>query len=295
MIEDLILKKTYQTLLPILFFSVSLLSCQSENASTNSTVKTALKLPDVSSMNSEIAVPARALLITEQAFVRAAKQVIPAVVNISTINYVRHPARTEGQEEGSLRDFFGGLFNKKSPRKFKAKSLGSGFIFSKAGYIMTNQHVISEAEKITVRLSDQREFIAEVIAQDEERDFAVIKIPANDDLPLAPLGDSDRSEAGEWAIAIGNPFGLDRTVTIGVISATGRAKIGIADHTNFIQTDASINFGNSGGPLLNASGNVIGINTAIIASGQGIGFAIPINTAKAIITEWIEARAQHQS
>ncbi len=292
MILKVSLKKHHQSLVAILFFSAFLVSCQGENTS-RSTVQTALKLPDAASMNPEVPVPARALLITEQAFVRAAKQVIPAVVNISTINYVRHPARPE--EEGSIRDFFGGLFNNKSPRKFKAKSLGSGFIFSKAGYIMTNQHVISEAEKITVRLSDQREFVAEVIAQDEESDFAVIKIPGSDDLPLAALGDSDQTEAGEWAIAIGNPFGLDRTVTIGVISATGRSKIGIADLTNFIQTDASINFGNSGGPLLNASGNVIGINTAIIASGQGIGFAIPINTAKDIIRGWIKIRAQEQS
>jgi len=287
-------KKKHKPLLAILFFSAFLLSCQNENAST-SPVQTALILPDASSINAEFPVPERALLITERAFVRAAKQVIPSVVNISTINYVRHPARQDGGDQGVIRDFLGGLFNNKSPRKFKAKSLGSGFIFSKDGFIMTNQHVVAEAEKITVRLSDQREFVAEVIAQDEERDLAIIKIPASDDLPLAPLGDSDRTEVGEWAIAIGNPFGLDRTVTVGVISATGRSRIGITDHSSFLQTDASINFGNSGGPLLNASGNVIGINTAIVASGQGIGFAIPINTAKAIIREWIEKQHLQQS
>lgn len=289
-----ILKKNNKHFISIVFSCAVLLSCQSENTAS-SPVQTALKLPDASSVNTEIAIPARSLLITERAFVRAAKQVIPAVVNISTVNYVSHPARRNGRDSGVIQDFFGNFFNNKSPRKFKAKSLGSGFIFSKAGFIMTNQHVVSEAEKITVRLTDQREFVAEVIAQDEERDLAVIKIPANDDLPLAPLGNSDQTEVGEWAIAIGNPFGLDRTVTVGVISATGRSKIGIADHSSFLQTDASINFGNSGGPLLNASGNVIGINTAIIASGQGIGFAIPINTAKSIIRGWIEAQRLRQS
>ncbi len=289
-----LLKKANKRIIPMMFSCAVLLSCQSENSAT-SPVQTALKLPDASSVNIEIAIPARSLLITEQAFVRAAKLVIPAVVNISTVNYVRHPSRVDSRDQGDIRDFFDNLFNKKSPQKFKAKSLGSGFIFSKAGFIMTNQHVISEAEKITVRLSDQREFVAEVIAQDKDRDLAIIKIPENDDLPLAPLGNSDQTEVGEWAIAIGNPFGLDRTVTVGVISATGRSKIGIADHSSFLQTDASINFGNSGGPLLNASGNVIGINTAIIASGQGIGFAIPINTAKSIIREWIEAQRLRQS
>lgn len=233
-------------------------------------------------------IPARELLITERAFIRVAKKVTPSVVNISTVHFVRHPDRPLSNDKGFLRDFLDDFFENTPRREFRQKSLGSGFIFSKEGFILTNNHVIAEADKITVKLSDRREFIGKVIGKDPKTDLAVIKIPSRSDLPVADFGDSGNLEVGEWAIAIGNPFGLDRTVTVGVISATGRNDLGLTDDENFIQTDASINFGNSGGPLLNARGKVIGINTAIVASGQGIGFAIPINTAKAIVEEWIQ-------
>ncbi|HZR45206.1 MAG TPA: trypsin-like peptidase domain-containing protein [Candidatus Manganitrophaceae bacterium] len=238
-------------------------------------------------------VPARELLITEKAFIRVAKKVTPSVVNISTIHFVRHPDRAPSEDQNFLKDFFQDLFKNSPRREFRQKSLGSGFIISKEGFILTNHHVIAEADKITVKLSDRREFVGEIVSKDPKTDLAVIKIPPHDDLPVADLGDSGLIEVGEWAIAIGNPFGLDRTVTVGVISATGRTDLGLTDQENFLQTDASINFGNSGGPLLNAAGKVIGINTAIVASGQGIGFAIPINTARSIVDKWLQKDKAH--
>jgi len=167
------------------------------------------------------------------------------------------------------------------------KSLGSGFIISRDGFIVTNEHVVRDAESIQVKLSNDTVYQARVVGGDPKTDIAVIKIAATD-LPAAVLGDSDRLEVGQWAIAIGNPFGLERSMTVGVISATGRSNMGIETIENFIQTDASINPGNSGGPLLNIHGEVIGINTAIVAAGQGIGFAIPTSMAKPIITQLVE-------
>ena len=240
------------------------------------------KLPD----NAIEEIPARDLLITERAFIRVAKQVTPSVVNISSVHFVRHPSRSGRREPGFgrfLKDFFD-----RSPRQFQEKSLGSGFLISKEGYILTNHHVVAEADQITIRLSDRREFIGEIVGKNAERDLALIKIPPNGNLPIARLGSSSRIDVGEWAIAIGNPFGLDRTVTVGVISATGRNGLGLSDEGHFLQTDASINFGNSGGPLLNVAGRVIGINTAIVASGQGIGFAIPIDAVKIIMQDWLD-------
>jgi Do/DeqQ family serine protease len=152
---------------------------------------------------------------------------------------------------------------------------------------LTNNHVIENAREITVRLSDSRKFTATLVGRDPKTDLAVLKVSAPAPLPAAELADSDRLRVGQWAIAIGNPFGLDRTVTVGIISATARNRVGVATYENFIQTDASINPGNSGGPLLNLDGKVIGINTAIVATGQGIGFSIPINEAKAVMGQLI--------
>ena len=166
--------------------------------------------------------------------------------------------------------------------------MGSGVIVDASGYILTNNHVVENAETVDVRLSDDRKFQATIVGRDPKTDLAVVKITAPvGSLPVAPLGDSDKLRAGQWAIAIGNPFGLDRTVTIGHISATGRTHVGVATYEAFIQTDASINPGNSGGPLLNIEGKVIGINTAMVSSGQGIGFSIPINMARDIMTQLI--------
>jgi S1-C subfamily serine protease len=236
-------------------------------------------------------IPAKDLLITEQAFIKVAKRVTPSVVNISSVHLFRHPASDSTPGEGGvLHDLLGDLFGSPPQRNLRQKSLGSGFIISDDGLILTNNHVIAEADRITVRLSDGREYAGQIVGKDPRSDLAVVRIQPEEPLEAARMGDSEGLMVGEWAIAIGNPFGLDHTVTVGVISATGRTNLGLTDFDNFIQTDASINFGNSGGPLLNAKGEVIGINTAIVASGQGIGFAIPVNTARGVIQELIEKR-----
>jgi serine protease Do len=164
----------------------------------------------------------------------------------------------------------------------RQRSLGSGFIIDKDGYIITNNHVVEGAQEIKVKLTDGREFSAKVMGKDPKTDLALIKISSLfKDLPVLALGDSDKIRVGDWVIAVGNPFGLEHTVTQGIISATGRV-IGSGPYDNFLQTDAPINPGNSGGPLINVMGEVVGVNSAIIAGGQGIGFAIPSNMAKSV-------------
>jgi len=225
----------------------------------------------------------------QEAFVEVADRVKPSVVNINTTQKVRPPRRPQLDPlpRGPLRDFFGEdffeRFFREGPRRdLERRSLGSGVIIDQQGFILTNNHVIERADEIQVTLSDKRTFKAKVVGSDPKTDLAVIRVEKATGLVPARLGDSDRIRIGEWAIAIGNPFGLSQTVTVGVISATGRSNVGITAYEDFIQTDASINPGNSGGPLLNIRGEVMGINTAIVAAGQGIGFAIPINMAKGI-------------
>ncbi|MGB4598540.1 MAG: trypsin-like peptidase domain-containing protein [Trichlorobacter sp.] len=220
------------------------------------------------------------ILAAQRAFTAVSKTVTPSVVNISTLGR-RKLVRPAPDFPPFFDEFFG------EPRVRRDKSLGSGFIISRDGFIVTNEHVVRDAESIQVKLSNDTVYQARVVGGDPKTDIAVIKIAATD-LPAAVLGDSDRLEVGQWAIAIGNPFGLERSMTVGVISATGRSNMGIETIENFIQTDASINPGNSGGPLLNIHGEVIGINTAIVAAGQGIGFAIPTSMAKPIITQLVE-------
>ena len=220
------------------------------------------------------------ILSTQKAFSNVSKKVTPSVVNISTVSR-KKIVQPFFEMNPFFEDFFG------APQTRRDKSLGSGFLISKDGYIVTNDHVVRDAESIQVKLSNDKVYDAKVVGGDPKSDIAVIKISAAD-LPAAVLGDSDKLDVGQWAIAIGNPFGLDRTMTVGVISATGRSNMGIETYENFIQTDASINPGNSGGPLLNVYGEVIGINTAIVAAGQGIGFAIPINMAKPIFSQLIQ-------
>ena len=189
--------------------------------------------------------------------------------------------------------FFEGRDGRGQPapqRRYRQQGQGSGFIVTKDGYILTNNHVVGDADKITVKLNDGRTLTAKRIGADPKSEVAVIKVDA-DKLPVLELGDSDAMEIGEWVIAIGNPFGLSETLTVGVVSATGRNNIGIAEYEDFIQTDAAINPGNSGGPLLNIDGKVIGINTAILSGNggyMGIGFAVPINMAKAIQKQLVE-------
>jgi len=219
------------------------------------------------------------------------KEVKPSIVNISTTMVIKGPDMRERffGPQNPFGDFFGNdfferFFGDVPRREFKQRSLGSGFIIDKDGYILTNNHVIEKASSIKVKLSDGKEYDAKVIGKDAKTDIALIKINAKQNLPTVALGDSDKIEVGDWVVAIGNPFGLEHTVTAGIISAKGRV-IGAGPYDDFIQTDASINPGNSGGPLLNLKGEVVGINTAIISGGQGIGFAIPVNIAKELLPQ----------
>jgi Do/DeqQ family serine protease len=229
------------------------------------------------------------------AFVEVAKKVQPSVVNVTTEKTITvKPWERYGEDffKGSpFEDFFRGFgFSPREKGKeyrHKQRSGGSGVIVDKEGYILTNNHVVEGAEKIKIRLNDGREFTAILKGQDSRTDLAVLHIKAKD-LPVAALGDSDKLEVGEWAIAIGSPFGLEHTVTVGVISAKGRSGLGTGTYEDFIQTDASINPGNSGGPLINIDGEVVGINAMIIQPGTGIGFAIPINMAKQILNDLIK-------
>lgn len=224
-------------------------------------------------------------------FVELAKKLKPSVVNIRTAKIIKpkqriqRPPRMQSPFDNFFEDFFG-QFNDQLPqqRSRREQSLGTGFIISPDGYILTNNHVVNGADEVMVKLADGREVKGEIKGSDDKLDLALIKISEKESFHAAELGDSDALEVGEWVMAIGNPFGLAQTVTAGIVSAKGRV-IGSGPYDDFIQTDASINPGNSGGPLFNASGKVIGINTAIIAGGQGIGFAIPINMAKGIITQ----------
>jgi serine protease Do len=235
-------------------------------------------------------------------FANLAKQVSGAVVNISTEKVVKNQMREffgEGSRrpgpgqgmpfgpEGPFRDFrdFFDKFFGQMPKSFKTRSLGSGFIIDPKGYVVTNNHVVEGADKIKVILVGGKEYKATVKGRDPKTDLALIQIvkpPA--DLPFLKMGDSDAIQVGDWVLAVGNPFGLGHTVTQGIISAKGRV-IGAGPYDNFLQTDASINPGNSGGPLLNLKGEVIGINTAILATGQGIGFATPSNIANSVIPQ----------
>jgi len=215
----------------------------------------------------------------------------PAVVNIRIVKTIkgggpvfRHFQRDPYGRESPFKDFFERFFGEDMQREFKQPSVGSGFIIDKEGYVVTNNHVIEDADQIRVKLDDDNEFDAEVVGRDPNTDLALLKIESKKELPFIQMGDSDKIKIGQWVVAIGSPFGLERTVTAGIVSAKGRV-IGSGPYDDFIQTDASINPGNSGGPLLNMDGEVIGINTAIIASGTGIGFAIPANLAKGIIAQ----------
>ncbi|GFO70388.1 peptidase [Geomonas limicola] len=229
-----------------------------------------------------------AVLAFPRSFSELAQKVQPAVVNISSTSTVRVPGdpfrNFFGQDGGDqgMGEFFGNFFHDIPDRAVKQQSLGSGFIIDRDGYIVTNNHVVDKADDIKVKLSDGREFKARVVGRDTKTDLALIKISSPfKNLPVLPLGDSDKMRVGDWVLAVGNPFGLEHTVTQGIISATGRV-IGSGPYDNFLQTDAPINPGNSGGPLINMQGEVIGINTAIIQGGQGIGFAIPSNLARSV-------------
>jgi len=245
----------------------------------------------------------------EHSLMLVSEEVKLSVVSIAAVKVFKHPSvggggyhgdrgRGHGDRRGRqgnpFDDFFDRFIPKAPPKgEYKTQSLGSGVIVrvdNGKGYILTNNHVVADTDELEIKLSDKREFSAEIVGTDEQTDLAVIKIEG-ENLVAAKMGDSDILKQGQWAIAIGNPFGLNHTVSVGVVSAIGRSGVGIANYENFIQTDAAINPGNSGGPLLNIDGEIIGINTAIFTRTggyQGIGFAIPVNMAKAVLRDLID-------
>jgi len=235
---------------------------------------------------------------TGKAFASVAKNASPAVVFIrveKTVSQGQFFRYRSPFEDEFFKRFFGepgpGFPQFPQQQKRQVQSQGSGFIITQDGYILTNNHVVGDADRVTVKLLDGREFTAKTVGTDPPTDVAVIKIDA-ESLPVLSLGDSDRIEVGEWVLALGNPFGLSHTLTAGIVSAKGRSSVGITDYEDFIQTDAAINPGNSGGPLIDLLGKVVGINTAIYSRNgggyMGIGFAIPVNMAKNIYTQLIE-------
>jgi len=231
-------------------------------------------------------------------FVTLAKKLQPIVVNVSTTQMAAGPAPRgrPNPEEDPMEEFLEKFFGQRPPSgrpQQQQRSLGSGFIIGSDGSIVTNAHVIENAKKIIVKLSDKREFEAKVLGKDPKTDVAVIKIDSDGSLPTADLGDSEQLEVGEWVMAVGNPFGLDSSVTSGIVSAKGR-HIGAGPYDNFIQTDTPINPGNSGGPLVNSRGQVVGINMAIVSQtggNVGIGFAAPINLIKEVLPQ-LEAKGK---
>jgi serine protease Do len=226
-----------------------------------------------------------------RAMAEVSAAVKPAIVNISTTRTVKIAGGADPFDDPFFKRFFGDRFGQhKQPKEHKSAALGSGVIVSSEGYIITNYHVVKDADEIKVLLSDKREFTGKVIGSDPKTEISVVKIEANG-LPTLKWGDSDALEVGEIVLAVGNPFGLNQTVTMGIVSAVGRANVGIADYEDFIQTDAAINPGNSGGALVNVRGEVVGINTAIFSTSggyQGIGFAIPSNMVKSIMESLVK-------
>jgi len=251
-----------------------------------------------------LSVPARAvseetaaLKQTSKAFTEAVKKVLPAVVAVQSEYTVQGISYRSPFEDDFFERFFGPRFRMPMPREEKRVGQGSGFLISEDGYILTNHHVVADASKITILLHDGRRFEnVEIVGSDEKADLALLKIPDVKGLPTVKMGNSDLLEVGEWVIAVGNPFGLTETVTVGVVSAKGRRIRGDDPgvYEDFIQTDAAINPGNSGGPLLNIDGEVVGINAAIVTGDtgvrgyMGIGLAVPINMAKSMAEQMMK-------
>jgi serine protease Do len=228
------------------------------------------------------------IMETSRAFSDIVNKVTPVVVNISTTKVLKRDANP--LLDDPLFNLFGPFHDFRTPKKWKEQSLGSGVIVSQDGYIITNNHVVEKADEIKVTLLDKRSFKGKIVGADPKSDIAILKIGAGS-LPVVPWGDSDKLLVGEFVLAIGNPFGLSHTVTMGIISAVGRANVGIADYEDFIQTDAAINPGNSGGPLVNTRGELIGINTAIFSRTggyQGIGFAVPSNMVRLVMDQLVQ-------
>ena len=221
-------------------------------------------------------------------FADLAKNLGPSVVNIRVTKMEKVSGPGLPMPEGPYGELFKHFFQDQpqQPRSFRTQGAGSGFIINKEGYILTNNHVVEGAQEVTVTLADKQEYKARVVGLDPKTDLAVLKVDPREPLSAVILGNSDQLQVGEWVLAIGNPFGLSNTVTSGIVSAKGRV-IGAGPYDDFIQTDAAINPGNSGGPLFNLKGEVVGINTAIIPQGQGIGFAVPIDVARPLIPQLV--------
>lgn len=232
------------------------------------------------------------ILELQNAFIRNAKIMKTSVVSINNLKEIHtsalHSEAGNPVEDVSLFHRLRNWFNSRVRRQYQLESLGSGILYTSNGYILTNYHVVEDIDQILVKLSDGRDFNAKIIGIDPKTDIAVIKIFSFLGFPALPLGTSNKLEVGEWVMAIGNPFGLEGTVTVGVVSGIQRSDLGITTYENFIQTDASINPGNSGGPLINLNGEVVGINTAVAEIGAGVGFAIPIEMAIDIANQLIE-------
>lgn len=256
---------------------------------TNSTVHSGSEEPIYT-----VASEARTQMVFDQGFSPVVKSAAPAVVNISSSKVVRTPEAgpMDPMDDSFLRRFFGEDFMRqfRIPRERREHSLGSGVIVNPAGYILTNSHVVDGATDVKISLSDNRELPGRIIGTDPGTDIAVVKIKA-DHLSILPFADSAKVAVGDIALALGNPFGLGRTVTMGIVSATGRGGLGIEDYEDFIQTDASVNPGNSGGPLVNVRGELIGVNTAILSpsgGSLGIGFAVPSNMVRSAMDQIIK-------
>ena len=224
----------------------------------------------------------------QNAFIRNAKQLKPTVVSINELVEMSSKKRRRRKETDGWFSNFKSWLSHSLKKKYLVQSLGSGVIYDSRGYILTNYHVIEDADEIMVKLMDQSEYSAKVVGVDPLTDLAVLKIFSFSNFPVPSFGTGKNLGVGEWVMAIGNPYGLDGTVTVGVISGTHRSNLGIATFENFLQTDASINPGNSGGPLIDLDGNVIGINTAIAEIGAGVGFAIPMEMATKIANSLID-------
>ena len=277
----------------------SLIQC-SQAPSNNETGPLASEVPALPKAQPAIALAADTppvvktstpLLASNETFVKVAKEAMASVVNISATKRVEQSQRNPLFDDPFFRRFFGDEFERRfqQPRERQEQGLGSGVIVRGDGYIVTNNHVVEQADKLMVLLGDKRKFPAKLIGTDPKTDLAVIKIEASE-LPTLPWGDSSTLDVGELVLAVGNPFGLNQTVTMGIISAVGRANVGIVDYENFIQTDAAINPGNSGGALVNLEGQLIGINTAIFSRTggyMGIGFAIPSKMVKNVMQSLI--------
>jgi serine protease Do len=242
-----------------------------------------------SNLNEKAQVTTSTQLSMPSSFAELAEKLSPTVVNVKVTKVEKADFNHPQMQMEPFGEFFGRFFpgGPQMPREYRSQGAGSGVIISEDGYILTNNHVIEDAQEVTVTLADNKELTAQVIGRDPKTDLAVLKVETKNDLPSATLGDSESLKVGDWVVAIGNPFGLSHTVTSGIVSAKGRV-IGAGPYDDFIQTDASINPGNSGGPLFNLKGEVIGINTAIIPQGQGIGFAIPVDTAKPLIPQLVD-------